>query len=205
MSVAPETGMSPAEYLAAENASTEKHEYVNGQIYAMSGGTPTHARVMFNAGRTLAARFEPGCMVFSSDLRIRVPETEMYTYPDVAMVCGRAELDPRDRTAVLNPSVLVEVLSPSTAGYDRGAKFAHYRHISSLRHYVVIDGDQGAVEVFTRREDGTWAVEFSEETGTFGVLGERLPVAELWLGLELLGEPPADRDARRPAPQAAGR
>ncbi len=182
MTASPLRRATPEEYLAFENASAEKHEYVNGGIYAKSGGTPGHARVIFNTARALAS-------AFVSDLRLRVLETDLYTYPDVALVCGRLERDPRDSTAVLNPSVLAEVLSPSTERYDRGAKFAHYRHIPSLRHYVLVDLEKKTVEVHTRNDDGTWTGDYPEGAGaTFGILGKRLPADELWLGLERIDE-----------------
>lgn len=188
MTTSPLRRATPEEYLAFENASAGKHEYVNGEIYAMSGGSLEHAMVSGSAIELLNRTFRPGCVALTSDMRLRVVETDMYTYPDVALVCGRPELDPRDRHGLLNPSVLVEVLSPSTEGYDRGAKFAHYRHIPSLRHYVLVDPVARRVEVFTRTDEPTWTVEFAEGEGaTFGLLGKRLPVGDLWLGLDLIG------------------
>ena len=143
--------------------------------------------MIYNAGVALGRAFEPGCTVFDSNARLRVMETDLYTYPDVALVCGRPERDPRDRLAMTNPYVIVEVLSPSTAAYDRGPKFGHYRRIPSLKHYVLVDPDARTVEVFTRNPDATWTVEYAEKDGTFGLLGQRLPAGPLWTGLDLLG------------------
>ncbi|MBI4954644.1 MAG: Uma2 family endonuclease [Myxococcales bacterium] len=146
-----------AEYAALERSSNVKHEFLEGVIYAMAGGSPEHAAISMNVGALLhvALRGKP-CQVFSSDLRIRVLDTGLETYPDVSVVCGAAERHPEDDLAVTNPIVLVEVLSPSTEAYDRGEKLRHYRAIASLREVVLVDHRQKLVEVHRREDDGSW-------------------------------------------------
>ena len=123
-----------AEYIAFERSSNVKHEYLDGVIYAMAGGTPEHAAFAVNVSTllSLALRDRP-CRVHSSDLRIRVVDTGLETYPDVTVLCGRVELDAEDRNVVCNPIVVVEVTSPSTEEYDRGEKLEHYKRIPSLQ------------------------------------------------------------------------
>ncbi len=146
-----------AEYVAFERSSNVKHEYLDGVIYATPNGTPEHAAVAMNVGALLnvALRGKP-CRVYSSDLRIRVLDTGLETYPDVSVVCGSAERHPADDMAAINPVVLVEVLSPSTEAYDRGEKLRHYRAIASLREVVLVEHRQKLVEVHRRQDDGTW-------------------------------------------------
>lgn len=152
---ATETRMEYGEYLALEERSGTKHEYLRGEVLAMAGGTPEHAALAsaMTVALGTALRGRP-CRLFSSDLRIRVAETDLTTYADVAVVCGRLEVAPDDRNAATNPVVIVEVLSDSTEAYDRGAKFAHYRHLPSLREYVLVAQDARRVEVYRRNESG---------------------------------------------------
>ncbi|UJR86783.1 Uma2 family endonuclease [Sandaracinus amylolyticus] len=141
------------EYLALESRSDVKHEFVRGEVFAMAGGTPEHAALSAAviAGLSVALRGKP-CRVYSSDLRVRVRETDLATYPDVAVVCGALETSPDDRHAVTNPVVLVEVLSESTEAHDRGAKFAHYRHLTTLQEYVLVAQTERRIEVYRRNE-----------------------------------------------------
>ena len=145
------------EYLALERGSNVRHEFFNGEIYAMAGGSREHAafcaNVMFALGAQLRSR---GCQVHSSDLRVRVLESGLATYPDVTVICSKAELDPEDRHTIVNPILLVEVLSPSTSAYDRGEKLGHYQRIPSLREVVLVAHDERLIEVWRREESGTW-------------------------------------------------
>jgi len=138
-----------AEYLQLEAYSNVRHEFFEGVMYAMAGGTPRHAalttRVIVALGSQLKGR---GCEVFDSDLRVRVAATGLATYPDVSVVCGPLETDPEDRNTVLNPSVVVEVLSDSTEEYDRGEKLGHYRQMAALREVVLVSHRDAAVEVW---------------------------------------------------------
>jgi Uma2 family endonuclease len=146
-----------AEYLALEVGSGERYEFLDGRVFAMAGGTPTHSRltanVIFSLMGQLAGR---PCTVFTADLRVRVSATGLATHPDVTVVYGNLEVDPEDANTVTNPRVLVEVLSPTTEKYDREEKFAHYRRIPSLGAYVLVSQVERRVEVFTRADDGTW-------------------------------------------------
>jgi Uma2 family endonuclease len=157
MSAAHPVFYSFAEYLRLEEVSTVKHEYLGGQIYAMAGGTPEHtalaAAVIVRLGRALDGG---PCRVYTSDLKIRVRETGLCTYPDVSVVCGPREVDPESADAVTNPTLLVEVTSKSTEEYDRGEKFDHYRRIPSLREYVVASHRAPEIEVHRREPDGRW-------------------------------------------------
>ncbi|MCC6998922.1 MAG: Uma2 family endonuclease [Deltaproteobacteria bacterium] len=146
-----------AEYLSLESASNVKHEYLDGQIYGMAGATPEHAALTATVVGLLFPQPVGGrCRAHSSDMRVRVSATGLSTYPDVTVVCGPRELHPDDENAVTNPTLLVEVLSPSTEGYDRGDKFEHYKSMPSLRQYVLVSQRERRVEVWTRGEDGDW-------------------------------------------------
>jgi Uma2 family endonuclease len=156
------------EYLALEERSETKHEYVRGEVVAMAGGTPEHAALAaaMIAALSNALRGKP-CRVYTSDLRVRVAATDMATYPDVAVVCGRLETAGDDRHASTTPIVLVEVLSPSTEAHDRGAKFAHYRHLPSLREYVLVSQSERRIEVHRRNESGRFELFESTAGSTF--------------------------------------
>ncbi|MDB5216779.1 MAG: hypothetical protein JWO86_4706 [Myxococcaceae bacterium] len=148
-----------AKYLELDAGSEIKHEYIGGVVYAMSGGSPEHARLALAIGGELRTQLTgKRCAVFSSDLRVRVSATGLATYPDVTVVCGKLEVDPEDKHSVTNPSVIIEVTSPSTESYDREVKYAHYRRIMSLRAYVLVSQDERLVEVFTRNTDDSWTL-----------------------------------------------
>ena len=173
-----------AEYLQQERASDTKHELINGEIFAMAGGTPEHARLAMRVGRALGAQLlgQP-CDVFSSDLVLHVLATGLATYPDLTVVCGRLERDPEDANAVVNPVVLIEVLSDGTERYDRGEKFAHYRRIPSLKEYVLVSQHEPRIEVFRRNEDGkTWTLTVGEasESVTLTSIACELTVDEVY-------------------------
>jgi Uma2 family endonuclease len=182
---APKPRATFAEYLARERASETKHELINGDIYAMAGGTLRHGLLSLNVGAELRAQLrDRPCRVFNSDVRVRVLETGLATYPDVSVVCGKVALDPEDENSLANPVVLVEVLSPSTESYDRNAKFAHYRRIPSLREYVLISQDEQHIEHYRRNEDGTWTLRDVRPPGAVELasIGCSLSLAELYRG-----------------------
>ncbi len=161
-----------AEYLARERETGLRHEFLGGQVFAMTGGTPEHARLIAEVTFALRSAIDARrCRVFSSDLRVRVPATGLATYPDVAVICGPVELDGEDPNAATNPAVLVEVLSPGTEAYDRGEKWAHYRRITSLRAYVLVSPVAERVEAFVRAEAGFMNLSASR--------GETLPLEAL--------------------------
>lgn len=170
------------DYLALEAASNVRHEYLDGQIYGMAGGSPEHAALAASVVGLLFPQLMGGkCRAYSSDLRIRVPATGLATYPDVAVVCGPRQRDPEDDDAVTNPTLLVEVLSPSTERYDRGDKFEHYKQLDSLRQYLLVRQDRPQVEVWTRGAGG-WSVEVvgAGQTAALTSIGSELDVSRLY-------------------------
>ncbi len=171
--------MSYAEYLAAERRSAVRHEFLNGSVYAMAGGTPEHGALAAAIIRELGVglRGKP-CRVFSSDVRIRVVPTGLATYPDASVVCGRLETAADDPDGVTNPKILVEVVSPSTEAHDRGAKWAHYRRIASLREYILVAQDEPRIELYRRNEAGRWELHEAQR-------GDRITVESLGLELEV--------------------
>lgn len=174
--------MTYAEYVAFERAEESRHEWVAGAVHAMAGGSPEHARL---AGRMIhllsAALAGRPCEVFTSDLRVRIVATGRATYPDVTVVCGKLEPDVEDPDAATNPSVLVEILSPTTEADDRGDKWAHYRRIPSLRAYLLVSQHEPRVEAF-RRDGDRWLFEDAGpgQTLIVGGLDVALAVDELF-------------------------
>ena len=155
-----------AEYVSIEEDSGIKHEFVDGGVFAMAGGSPAHAAIAMNVGRLLgnALQNRP-CTVYKPDLRVRVRATGLGTYPDVTVICGQQELDPEDpkRHTAVNPKLLVEVLSPSTEDYDRGDKLGHYKQIPSLEEVLLVAHDRREIEIVRREADGTWSREIARE------------------------------------------
>jgi Uma2 family endonuclease len=170
--------MTYEEYVALERVSETKHEYVNGEVYAMAGGTPEHARLQGRIVHLLAVALSgKRCEVFTSDLRVRIAATGRATYPDATVVCDRIDRSPDDEDAVTNPSLVVEVLSDTSESADRGEKWAHYQRIESLRHYVLVSQAEARIEVFTREPEG-WHYEDVRAGGTvkLDAFGTSLPV-----------------------------
>jgi Uma2 family endonuclease len=143
------------DYLAVEEISTVRHEYLDGEIYAMAGGSVLHAALSAAALAALHRQLAGRCRVYSSDLRIRALATGLASYPDVTVVCGTAETDPENADTVVNPILVVEVLSPGTLDYDLGEKFEHYGRIPSLKTVLYIWQDRRQIEIRERR-DGDW-------------------------------------------------
>lgn len=171
------------EYIAHEEASNTKHEYLDGQIYAMAGGTPVHAALAVAIAGQLYAQLRGGpCRGYSSDLRVRVAATGLATYPDVTVLCGDREVDPQDKNTVTNPTAVIEVTSPSTAEYDRKEKLGHYQRVSSLRHIVFVAHDERRVEVWTRGADGAWSARGAGdgEIAELAAIGARIDVREAY-------------------------
>jgi Uma2 family endonuclease len=149
--------MSVAEFFDFEEASVEKHEYYQGQVYAMAGGTLRHSQIKVNVVRELSQRLRgKPCKPFDADLRVRIPKSGLITYPDASVVRGPPKTDDQDRNAITNPTVIVEVISETTEHYDRGAKFRFYQGLDSLREYVIVSQDEAVVEVLRRDEKGRW-------------------------------------------------
>ena len=162
-SVAAQTYLTPEEYLAFERKATTKHEYLNGQIVAMSGASFAHNFITANIAIHLGIQLMDGeCRVVTNDMRVKAIQTESYFYPDVVVVCGepRAEDDTFD--TLLNPTLIVEILSPSTETYDRREEFEHYQQIASLKDYILISQDEVHVEHYCRQGSGWLRTEFRE-------------------------------------------
>jgi Uma2 family endonuclease len=173
-----------ADYLVLERDSEVRHEFDAGEILAMSGGTARHSALGAKILTAMETTRAPGCTVFTSDMRVRVIATGRATYPDVSMVCGAIEYDPEDaaRTTITNPVLLVEVLSVTTEKGDRGNKWMHYQHISSLQEYVLVS-QEPRVEIFRRTPSGTWEYFEGREANVQLASGPRLDLAVLYADL----------------------
>jgi Uma2 family endonuclease len=149
--------LSEAEYLQIERRAEFKSEFFDGEMFAMAGGSRAHSLIAANLVRELGNRLKGRpCVVFNSDLRVKVEATGLFTYPDVSAVCGPQRFLEED--TLLNPSLLAEVLSESTEAYDRGLKFGHYRQIPSLREYLLISQSEPRLEQFVRQDSGHWVL-----------------------------------------------
>ncbi len=145
------------EYLFMEEHSNVRHEYFDGVAIAMSGGTRMHAVICVNVGASLHTQLRGRrCAVHSNDMKVCILATGMFAYPDVSVVCGHADLHPDTDHVITNPILIVEVLSPSTAAWDRGKKLGHYKQIPSLREVVLVAHDHRRVEIWGRGEGDTW-------------------------------------------------
>lgn len=201
--------MTESEYLAFERASHERHAYADGEIFAMPWRTLEHSRIAANIIRRIGeALSDQTCSVQTSDMRIYVPASGRYVYPDASVLCGRAEFKDDKRDTLLNPRVIVEVLSASSEAYDRGDKFAQYRSIASVLHYVMAAHDAARIEVFTRQDDGAWLLRTygSGERAALPAIGVLLDVNQVYANVfdteplteESLGRGPRP-DSRRNA------
>lgn len=149
--------VTPAEYLALERQAEHKSEYLDGEIFAMTGASRRHNLICLNIGAELRAQLKQRpCEVYTSDMRVKVNATGLYTYPDVVVVCGGPSFEDAEVDTLLNPTLLVEVLSKTTEDYDRAGKFEHYRALESLREYVLVAQQRYHVMHYVRRPDGAW-------------------------------------------------
>ena len=147
---------SPQQYLAIERDAQQKHEYLNGEIFAMGGASERHNLIAVNLVASIHVQLKgKPCKVYSSDMRVKVSATGLYTYPDLVALCGEAHFDDEQQDTLLNPNMVIEVISKSTDG-DRGEKFAHYRRIESLAEYLLISQDKYCIEQYVRQPDNQW-------------------------------------------------
>jgi Uma2 family endonuclease len=191
MASGPITKVSAEEYLALDRAAEFRSELLDGEMVAMSGGSLRHSELKINLAVSVHAAFRgSGCRVFDSDLRVRV-SSRMYTYPDLTVVCGKPKLADERQDIVVNPTIIFEVLSPSTERYDRGIKFRRYREIESLTDYILVDQDQVRIEQYTRGEASTWTFRdypAASETLRIESIGVSIPLAGIYEGIEFTPE-----------------
>ncbi|MBX9622303.1 MAG: Uma2 family endonuclease [Gemmataceae bacterium] len=191
------------EYLARDRAATVKSEFLDGVIYAMAGASYAHNVVNDDLARHLGNQLAGGpCRTLSRDMRVKVRATGLNTYPDLIVLCGPPEFDGDRTDTLLNPTVLIEVLSDSTASYDRGTKFRHYKRIPSLREYVMVAQDEPAVDRYVRQADGTWA--HSDFVGLdavveFAGVPARVRLADIYAGVTFPENPPGPPGQPPPA------
>lgn len=157
MSTLPSYYLSPEEYLAIERKAEFKSEYVDGVMYAMAGGSERHNLIAANLIIAIGVQLrDRPCRVYPSDLKVRVPNSKRFFYPDVSVVCDERRFADDERDVILNPTLIAEVLSDSTAAYDRGKKFLSYQQIDSLQEYLLISQDEIIVEHYVRQNNATW-------------------------------------------------
>jgi len=192
VSTNPKTFLTPEQYLEIEREAEFKSEYFNGEMFAMAGAKEAHNLLTASVVGALYAQRRSGpCRIYTNDMRVRVSATGLYTYPDVIVACGeRHFLDDR-RDTLLNPKLIVEVLSPTTEAYDRGRKFEHYKTIESLAEYLLISSDRVHVDLFRRQPDGDWLLKSAgriEEVLDLSSIGCRLSLADLYEQVELAAD-----------------
>lgn len=178
--------ISEDEYVEGEKISPFKHEWFQGEVFAMAGGTPDHSAIGVNITIAVGSRLRgKACRVFNGDLQVKVEATGLRTYPDVSVVCPPERLD---RNSLLNPKILIEVLSPSTENYDRTVKFDHFKQIESLTDYLLISTNCVRVEQYTRAENESWTLRtftLRSETVSLPSADVELPLDEIYERLDL--------------------
>jgi len=194
--------LTEVEYLDLERSLESKNEFFDGEVLAMSGGTPLHSQIAANLIQVIGRRLSKGkCVVYTSDLRLKVEATRLLTYPDLSVVCGPLQFAAGTDDTVVNPTVIVEVLSDATEAYDRGKKFENYRQMPSLREYLLVSQKEPRIEQFVRQENEQWLLR--EEAGLEATLALpsleiKISLAEVFGGVEFV---PAPIRARTPPPQ----
>lgn len=187
-SIAAQTYLSPDEYIAAERKATLKSEYLNGEIVAMSGASNEHNLITMNTANGLYNQgTERGCRVYASDMRVGISAGASYFYPDIAVVCDEPRFEDDAFDTLTNPQVIIEVLSDSTAGYDRGEKFIRYRQLESLQEYILISQDQVQVDHYLRQGKQWVLTEFStfEDILSLVSIGAELPLRQIYRFVEV--------------------
>ena len=195
------TVVSPAEYLEFERNSERKHEYRDGEIVEMVGGTREHSLILGNLMWILGGTLrEKDYEYFQSEMRVKVSETGLYTYPDVVVVRGSSRLEDDHVDTLLNPTVIFEVLSPSAESYDRGEKFEHYRNIETLVEYILVSQRHICLERYSRQDDGRWMLQdytSAESVMQLDTIECAVPISDVYHKVSL-------RDERKTEQQAEG-
>ena len=185
MATQPMAPLNEEEYLRIEREAATKSEFHDGQMFAMAGSSLNHALLTSAIISILRGQVPPGCRTVSSDLRIKVAAAGLYTYADCSVICGDPQFAGSPKESVLNPLLIVEVLSPSTEGYDRGKKFEMYRTIESFREYLIVHQDSRHVEHYSKQDGGGWLLR--EHTGDGSVhiphLGATISMEDLYAGV----------------------
>jgi Uma2 family endonuclease len=154
-----EAYFTPDQYLDLERESSVKHEYHAGHLNAMAGASEAHNLITINLGREVSTQLRGRpCRTYGSDMKVKIEEAGSYVYPDLTIVCGERRFDDEEKDALLNPMVVIEVLSPSTELNDRGRKFAYYRQLESITDYLMIAQDKPFIEHYTKQEEGRWVL-----------------------------------------------
>lgn len=177
----------PAEYLTLEEQAEQRHELINGEMIPMAGGTTNHNEIITNLCVLLkpSVRQRQG-KLYLENVKLWIPEPEVFTYPDVMVITGAVDYYGNTQTTVTNPSLIIEVLSPSTRNYDQGQKFEFYRSLSSLREYVLVDPERVYVMVYGQQGDGSWVLSILEDLAgelVLDSLGVKLAIAEVYEGI----------------------
>ncbi|NOZ39925.1 MAG: Uma2 family endonuclease [Planctomycetes bacterium] len=188
MSILPSPRLTPEQYLEIERGCEQKHQFYRGEMFAMSGASIAHNLVTFNLAGVLHAQLKDrDCQAFVNDMRVHIPSTGLYTYPDGIITCEKPRFQDDHFDTLLNPQVIIEVLSPSTENYDRSKKFKQYREIDSLQDYVLIAQDSAIIERFSHDEHGNWFMVDAQELGATMELPAvdcKLPLADIYAKVE---------------------
>jgi len=194
MSALPKKILTVAEYLAIEERAEFKSEFYRGEMFAMSGASEPHNRIKDNTIIEIGTRLKGGpCRTYSSDQRVHIEATGLYTYPDILVVCGPSEFAAEDRNSIINPRVIIEVLSPSTEKYDRGTKLRNYQRIPMLQEYVMVYQDEAVCESLTRKADGSWTFAFAaglDATLKFNSIAVEIALTDVYAGVTFPETPP---------------
>ncbi len=187
MSAAPKLKLTPQEYLERERLAEFKSEYFNGETFAMAGPRAPHVRINGNFTGALVIAFGDGpCYPLPGDLKVKVDATGLYTYPDMIVMCEEMQLEDDHSDVLLNPKIIVEILSPSTERYDRGRKFKHFQQIASLQEYILVDQDAPHIDRFHRRDAGTWELKSFDGLASefaFASIPAAVPMAKIYRGI----------------------
>lgn len=181
--------VTPTEYLLAERASEEKHEYYDGQVLAMSGASLKHIRITRNLTLSIGTHLQgKGCEILPGEMRVSTPARDAYMYPDAVIFCGKECLEDDIFDTLLNPTVIFEILSPSTRSIDKGRKFFFYQQIDTLQEYIMIDSQKKFIQLARKQADGSWIIELIKDPDAslfIGAINFTLPLNEIYSGTGL--------------------
>ena len=184
--------LTPYEYLILERKANYKSEYFNGEIFAMAGASKEHNLIVGNAFAELHAQLKKRpCQAYANDMRVKVSKTGLYTYPDIVVVCEKEQFDDKQKDTLLNPTLIIEVLSDSTEAYDRGEKFKQYRQLASLKEYVLISQDKYLIEHYVRQPNEQWLFSETDDLQNimqFAAINCHLTLHEVYNKIEIMSQ-----------------